>query len=149
MKYLVMFLMMLAATKMYAQAQDVVIADLTAEVEFFEGSFEEALQLANELGKPLFVDAYAVWCGPCKWMNKHVFTDYKLAKLFNENFVNYKYDMEKGDGPAFAIEYKVVGYPTLLFLDGSGKVLQRNLGGMDVSALTALAQKVIQAWTAN
>jgi thiol:disulfide interchange protein len=125
-----------------AQQQDMVISDIKPSITFFEGSFDDAKAKAAEEGKVLFVDAYAVWCGPCKYMNNNVFTDMNVAKFFNEHFVNYKYDMEKGEGPAFAIEYSVIGYPTLFFLDPKGKVLERHLGGMTIEQLLTIAKKV-------
>ncbi len=34
-------------------------------IEFFKGTWEEALAEAKKQDKILFVDAYAKWCGPC------------------------------------------------------------------------------------
>ena len=42
-------------------------------IEFFEGTFKEALDKAKLEGKIVFVDAYTTWCGPCKRMSKNVF----------------------------------------------------------------------------
>ena len=60
----------------------------TTNIEFFKGTFEEALAKAQAEEKLVFVDAYTVWCGPCKWMSKNTFTDAKVAEYFNENFIN-------------------------------------------------------------
>ena len=64
-------------------------------IEFFKGTWEEALAEASAKEKLIFVDAYAVWCGPCKRMAKNVFTQDKVGEFFNKNFVNMKIDMEK------------------------------------------------------
>jgi thiol:disulfide interchange protein len=73
----------------------------TAEsgIQFFNGTFKEALAAAKAQKKPLFFDAYASWCGPCKTMEREVYTDPKVAAYFNEKFISIKVDMEKGEGP--------------------------------------------------
>lgn len=106
--------------------------DISAQesgIHFFKGSWEEVLQESRKEGKPIFVDAYAVWCGPCRWMEKNVFTREDVGMFYNKHFVNYKFDMEKGEGPEFARKYRVTAYPTFLYLDQQGNVRYRILGG--------------------
>lgn len=120
-----------------------------ASINFFEGSWDEALAESERTGKPIFVDAYAVWCGPCKWMNKNVFSDAEVALFYNQNFVNYKFDMEKGEGPAFRRKYAISGYPTLLYLDSKGTVKHRVLGGRDVNSFIADGKAALQKFKAD
>lgn len=82
----------------------------------------------------IFVDAYTTWCGPCKWMAKNTFTDKSVGEFYNENFVNYKFDMEKGEGTAFANEFSVNAYPTLLYFHADGTVAHRTEGSEDASS---------------
>lgn len=138
---------MMATSSAHSQVVDVAVQEINPEINFFQGTFDEAVQKAKDEKKFLFVDAYAVWCGPCKYMSKYVFTDLKVAEFFNANFINYKYDMEKGEGPAFAIERKVAGYPTLIFLKSDGKELDRNLGGLTVEQLLDRGQKVVSKYS--
>ncbi|MEO8861358.1 MAG: thioredoxin family protein, partial [Ginsengibacter sp.] len=35
-------------------------------LNFFEGTWKEAVQKARDENKPIFLDIYATWCGPCK-----------------------------------------------------------------------------------
>ncbi len=51
------------------------VSQLPAQIEFFHGTWQEGLQEAKKTGKPIFVDAYAKWCGPCKRMAKTTFMD--------------------------------------------------------------------------
>lgn len=97
-------------------------------INFFKGTWAEALETAQAENKPIFVDAYTVWCGPCKYMAAQVFPVDSVGAYYNENFINYKYDMEKGDGPKFAEKYRVTAYPTLLYINPDGKVLLREMG---------------------
>jgi len=97
-------------------------------MDFFHGEWEDALAQARKERKVIFVDAYTVWCGPCKMMSRNTFTDPEVGKFFNQNFINYKFDMEKGDGPAFARKYQVNAYPTLLFINHKGELIHRAMG---------------------
>ncbi|MEZ4828917.1 MAG: thioredoxin family protein [Bacteroidia bacterium] len=90
---------------------------------FFKGSWAQVLEEAKTRRQPVFVDAYAEWCGPCKAMARNTFRNVKVGEFMNQNFVNYQFDMEKGEGPAFATKYKVNAYPTLLFINHKGEVL--------------------------
>ena len=97
-------------------------------INFVDISFEEALKKAKKEKKLIFVDAYAVWCGPCKWMEANTFREKEVGEAFNKNFINLKIDMEKGEGPELARKYNVRAYPTMFLIDGDGKVVKRILG---------------------
>jgi len=111
-------------------------------IEFFKGSWKEALAAAKSQNKLIFMDAYASWCGPCKWMAANSFTDKAVGDFFNKNFINVKMDMEKGEGPGLASTYKVGAYPTLFFIDGSGKLVKTSVGALDAAALLSLGKDV-------
>lgn len=104
-------------------------------IEFFQGTWKEAMAKAKTEDKLLFVDAFAKWCGPCKSMAKNVFTQQKVGDFFNVNFINLKLDMEEADGVTFGHKYPVSAYPTLFFLDGDGKVIKTVTGGQQPDGL--------------
>ncbi len=110
-------------------------------IEFFKGTWQEAMQEAREQGKLLFVDAYAKWCGPCKRMAATTFRDAGVGDYFNEYFINMKIDMEEGEGLSFRKKYPVSAFPTLFFMDEQGEVLLKVVGAQDVSRLMKLAQE--------
>jgi thiol-disulfide isomerase/thioredoxin len=93
-------------------------------------SFEEALQKAKKENKLIFVDTYTSWCKPCKEMDKFTFTDSTLSKYFNSNFINIKVDMETELGKQLNIKYQIPVVPTLLFLDGEGKLVSKYVGAL-------------------
>ena len=99
-------------------------------INFEHGNLASVYEKAKKENKLIFVDAYTSWCGPCKWMAKNVFTNDTVADYFNTTFVNYKLDMEKGEGIAFAQTFTVGCYPSLLFIDGTGKLVHRGAGGL-------------------
>lgn len=93
-----------------------------------ETPFQQLLDKAKAENKIIFIDAYTTWCGPCKWLVANVFTDPEVGAYFNQNFINAKIDMEKGQGVELAKRYEVRAYPTLLFIDGDGEVVHRICG---------------------
>jgi thioredoxin-related protein len=97
-------------------------------IQFEKSSWETILQKASDEGKIIFVDAYAVWCGPCKMMDKNVFSDANVGDYYNKHFINAKIDMEKGEGVDLAQKYEVRAYPTFLFVDGKGELVHRAVG---------------------
>lgn len=97
-------------------------------IQFEDVSFKEALDRAKSEDKLIFIDAYADWCKPCKWMESNTFSDKEVGEAFNKNFINLKIDMEKGEGPDIARKYQVRAYPTMLLINGEGEVIKRILG---------------------
>ncbi len=112
-------------------------------IDFKPLEWKQLLRQAAEEDKLIFLDAYASWCGPCKMMDKKVFTEAEVAAFYNANFINAQIDMEKGEGPALAKRYEVRAYPTLLFIDGRGEVVHRSLGYHDPDAFLALGQQAL------
>jgi thiol:disulfide interchange protein len=110
-------------------------------ISFFNGTLKEAIAKAEN--KFVFFDAYASWCGPCKAMDKDVFTDKTVSAYLNAKFVSIRIDMEKGEGPVLAKKYASInGYPSLLFLDNGGMALKTLLGSRDAEEFLAEAKLV-------
>ena len=112
-------------------------------MEFFHGTWAEALEEAKKQDRIIFVDAFAVWCGPCKMMAQNVFPDEKVGAFYNRNFINLKLDMEKGEGLEFRKTYPVAAFPTLFYIDAEGKVVQQVRGAQDVNGFLELGKKVM------
>ena len=112
-------------------------------IQFFKGTFAQALAKAKAEGKPLFVDFYAVWCGPCKKMEKQIFTQPEVGEYFNKHFVAVQLDAEKPENVDAAKTYKVEAFPTLGIFDGEGKALSINVGYMNAQELMAMAKTAV------
>lgn len=104
-----------------------------SQISFKDSSWtwKAMLAEAKAQNKLIFMDAYAVWCGPCKWMTKNVFSVPEVGQLYNRNFVNAYIDMERGEGVALRKQYNVRYYPTYLFINGDGEVVHKVVGQTD------------------
>lgn len=110
--------------------------DIEEGIDFFNGSWEQALKKSSKEDKLIFLDAYAAWCGPCKMMAKRTFTKEAVGEFFNANFVNYKMDMEKHpEGPRLSKKFELEAYPSLYFLDKNEKIVHFTLGYHQASDL--------------
>ncbi|MDZ7880126.1 MAG: thioredoxin family protein [Saprospiraceae bacterium] len=157
MKFIQTYLLLLFFSNVFfAQNSPIKQEETTADtVTFIHESFNEAIQKARAEQKLLFVDAYTTWCAPCKMMDKKTFNEEEVAEYFNEKFVNLKLDMEQGEGLTIQQRYKVVAFPTLLFLNGDGEVIHKVLGFQDAEQLLAIGKialtsdQTFAAWTSR
>ncbi|MFN7118889.1 MAG: thioredoxin domain-containing protein [Saprospiraceae bacterium] len=99
-----------------------------------DAKWADLLAKAKTENKLIFLDAYATWCGPCKWMDSYVFKNEEVGNFYNANFINAKIDMEKGEGLELAKRYSVEAYPTILYVDGNGAVMHRVVGSKEAEA---------------
>jgi len=107
----------------------------------FADDYEEALASAKKYKKKIFIDIYTQWCGPCKEMAKNTFTQEKVGRFFNQNYISLKIDAEAGKGPDIAKKYGVNSYPTLVFLDSNGEFVHKISGALKADRLIAEAKK--------
>lgn len=140
MKYILLLALGLWVTAAWGQAEG---------IQFFHGSWDEALEKAKAEQKPIFVDAYASWCGPCKRMAAQVFPQKEVGELFNAKFINVKMDMEKGEGPAFAKKFPVRAYPTLLFITPQEEKFHEHVGGLDAEGLLKTGDLAVRKFGGN
>ncbi len=64
-------------------------------------TFSEAVKLQAKKPKPIMVDVYTSWCGPCRMMSANTFGNEIIAKYLNENFYPVKFNAETYDSVAF------------------------------------------------
>jgi len=110
------------------------------QVNFAATDFSNYLSQAKQAGRPVFIDFYTSWCGPCRVMDRDVFTDSKLAAHLNSHFINLKINAEKGEGVALAKQFGVGAYPTLVFLDENGAERERVVGFTTPHRLLKMAE---------
>lgn len=112
-------------------------------IKFEENKLSEILAKAKKENKLVFIDSYTSWCAPCKIMAKKIFPLQSVGDYYNSNFINAKFNMEKGEGIAIAKKYNVKVYPTYLFLDGDGKEIHRTMSSMDEQEFIQLGKDAL------
>ena len=133
MKKIIPFLFLLISTTLFSQDG----------IKFGKQSFAKTLEQAKKENKLIFLDAFASWCGPCKLLDKNVFPKKEVGDYFNANFLNLHIDMEKGEGIEIAKKYSIYSYPTLLFINGDGKVVYKAAGYMSPQELISIAKEAV------
>jgi thioredoxin 1 len=90
-------------------------------LEITDSNFEEVVLKS---GKPVLVDFWAEWCGPCRMVGPVV---EELAKEYDGKAVIGKMDVD--NNPKIATEYGIMSIPALLFFK-DGKVVDKQVGAV-------------------
>jgi len=93
-----------------------------------KANFEQEVKNSD---KPVVVDVYATWCGPCKMMAP-LFAELSKEMESSHKFAKLNIDEERD----LAIQYNVSSIPTFLFIKG-GKLVAKETGYMTKDALKA------------
>jgi thioredoxin len=101
--------------------------------EITDANFEQALISAG--GKPVLVDAWAAWCGPCRMIAP---TIEQLAKESKGRWVVGKLDVDAN--PNTANRYRISSIPTLLIFK-DGKLVDHLVGLQPKPAIVARLEK--------
>ena len=112
-------------------------ASCSLDVQYAESqSLGALLQFADKMHKPVFMNFYSPWIESCRRMDESVFTQDDLANYYNNHFINYKVNISQPtQGQDLADLYGVNIYPTMLFVDGKGKIMMRHEGPASASQL--------------
>ncbi len=121
-------------------------------------TFDQATAAQKKAPKPIFMDVYTDWCGPCKMLDKQTFREKAVVDYVNANFYAVKFNAEgnsevnykgqKYTNPQFeagkqgrnsphnfGMALKIQGYPTMIVLNEKGDISKNIVGFRDATQL--------------
>jgi len=119
-----------------SQRQEVFDPLMSALPDVSQSTFQTDV-LASD--KPVLVDFWAPWCGPCKMLAPVV---EKVAGAMSDRITFVKLNTD--EAPSLAGEYQVSGIPCLILFKG-GKAVDRIVGFVNESTITSMLNKHLAA----
>ena len=100
---------------------------MSKPVELTDSNFDEIVQSGD---KPVLVDFWAEWCGPCKMIAPVV---EELANDYDGKAVIGKLDVDSN--PGVSAKYGIRSIPTLLVFKG-GEIVDKQIGAVNKGVLS-------------
>ena len=122
-------------------------------------SWEQIKRKAKAENKYIFLDCYATWCGPCKEMDRTIYSDKKVGESINMRFVSVRVQMDSTGrdndqikawyavAKNFIKQFNIHVYPTFLFLSPEAKVVDKNIGYRNVNNFISTSENALDSST--
>tara|TARA_B110000211_G_scaffold223749_1_gene273965 strand:+ start:820 stop:1137 length:318 start_codon:yes stop_codon:yes gene_type:complete len=103
-------------------------------LEFTDANFEE---LALKSDKPVLVDFWAEWCGPCRMVGPIV---EELSKDYDGKAIIGKVNVDEHNG--VSAKFGIRNIPTILFIK-NGEVVDKQVGAVQKAVLAEKLDKLL------
>ena len=109
------------------------MSDFTENVN--DENFESIVLKAE---KPVLIDFWAEWCGPCKMLTPTIDV---ISEEYKDTSVIAKVNVD--EAPSIASNYGIRSIPCLLFFN-KGKVVEQRVGAISKEEITLILDKLIK-----
>lgn len=101
------------------------------------------LETAKKENKYIFLDFYATWCGPCKWMDNNVYLSKEVGEYYNANFISAKVQVDSSKDDGLSIKkwyfdanvlsnnYSINTFPSYVFFSSDGTPVHKYSGALN------------------
>lgn len=103
-------------------------------LEITDANFEELVMNAD---KPVMLDFWAVWCGPCRMIGPIV---EEMSAEYEGKAIIGKVDVDNNQ--EVAMKYGIRNIPTVLFVKG-GEIVDKQVGAAPKAAFTAKLDAIL------
>lgn len=107
-------------------------------IDFYQGSYAEALRQAENDNKLLLLYFTAKWCGPCQYMEKYIFTDSEISYQVNSKYIALKLDIDIEAHKTIYYKYNAadnISVPRFFFVNAKEEVVKSHNGSFKLNQL--------------
>ena len=118
-------------------------------------SWAKIVAKAKAEHKYIFIDCFTTWCGPCKNMEKDVFSLKEVGHFMNSRYISIRLQMDstKNDNENVRKQYakahsilktfRINAFPSYLFLSPTAAAVHRGLGYKDKFSFLQMSQDAL------
>jgi thioredoxin-related protein len=113
-------------------------------ISFENGTWKEALEKAQQTGKPIFVEFFKTGSDSCDHMTKYVFSLESVGKAYNDKFICFRMDVEKAEYVEVAKKLEISTLPSYVFFNADGLPFCKSIGATNPKNFIAVSEQAME-----